>query len=401
MATVNIVLRRDKLNKKGFAPIHFRIIKNRKIRYISSGIMIEERLWSDKKKGVKPSHPNSKRFNSYLSNKYVELQDQVYEFETNTKSLTTAQLKNKIMGKKPVSIFDFAEDVLKEYLAAKKIGTYDKNKSILKKLKGYSKSNDLDFQDITPGYLYKYEQYMRDKLGNGIGTIGNTMKFIRKLFNEAIRQELIEAHLNPFTKFNIKTEKTKRAFLTEQELGLLEHLQLTKWSQLDLHRDMFVFASYAGGPRISDMLTLKWNQLDSTHIHYEIIKTGAQVSVKSPTKARAILQKYQQHPKKQSTFIFPILMENIDMNNAVLVDAKISSATAATNRDLKKLAKKIGTNKTLSFHIARHTWATLALKKGISIDKVSKILGHTNIRETQIYAKIVSKELDDAMDLFE
>ena len=89
------------------------------------------------------------------------------------------------------------------------------------------------------------------------------------------------------------------------------------------------------------------------------------------------------------------------MNNAVLVDAKISSATAATNRNLKKMAKKIGTNKTLSFHIARHTWATLVLKKGISIDKVSKILGHTNIWETQIYAKIVSKELDDAMDLFE
>ena len=78
----------------------------------------------------------------------------------------------------------------------------------------------------------------------------------------------------------------------------------------------------------------------------------------------------------------------------------ISSATAYINKNLKLIAAKAEIDKPLSFHISRHTFATRALTKGMSIDKVSKILGHAQIRETQIYAKIVNTELDKAMDIF-
>lgn len=80
--------------------------------------------------------------------------------------------------------------------------------------------------------------------------------------------------------------------------------------------------------------------------------------------------------------------------------SQISSATAYINKNLKLLAKKATIEKPLSFHISRHTWATRALRKGISIDKVSKLMGHAQLRETQIYAKIVNEELDKAMDVF-
>ena len=80
--------------------------------------------------------------------------------------------------------------------------------------------------------------------------------------------------------------------------------------------------------------------------------------------------------------------------------SQISSATAYINKNLKMLAKKAAIEKPLSFHITRHTWATRARRKGISIDKVSKLMGHAQLRETQIYAKIVNEELDKAMDVF-
>ncbi len=95
-----------------------------------------------------------------------------------------------------------------------------------------------------------------------------------------------------------------------------------------------------------------------------------------------------------------MLPKELDMNNPRLVDNEISSATAYINKNLKIIAGKVGIEKPLSFHISRHTWATRALRKGISIDKVSKIMGHAAIRETQIYAKIVNEELDKAMDVF-
>ena len=95
-----------------------------------------------------------------------------------------------------------------------------------------------------------------------------------------------------------------------------------------------------------------------------------------------------------------MLPNGIDLDNPEISYNQISSATAYINKNLKLLATKAEIEKPLSFHISRHTWATRALKKGISIDKVSKILGHAQIRETQIYAKIVNSELDKAMDVF-
>jgi site-specific recombinase XerD len=95
-----------------------------------------------------------------------------------------------------------------------------------------------------------------------------------------------------------------------------------------------------------------------------------------------------------------MLSDDLNESDARDLDSAISSASAYINKNLKFIAQKAGIEKPLSFHISRHTWATRALRKGISIDKVSKLMGHAQIRETQIYAKIVSEELDKAMDVF-
>ena len=112
MASVSIVYRKDKPNKKGEAPIHFRIIKDRKISYIASGILIPEDHWDSAKNKIKGKHTNSARLNSFLTNKFAELQDQVFEHETISKSSTTRQLKEKIYGKKPEDFFAFADEVV-------------------------------------------------------------------------------------------------------------------------------------------------------------------------------------------------------------------------------------------------------------------------------------------------
>src|SRR5450631_4069040 len=98
MSSVSIVFRKDKLNKNDEAPIHFRIIKDRKISYISSGIMLPKDNWDAKNIRIKAKHKNSARFNSFLSNKFTELQDQVFEHDTISKSLTSRQLRDKIYG---------------------------------------------------------------------------------------------------------------------------------------------------------------------------------------------------------------------------------------------------------------------------------------------------------------
>ncbi|MGB3077372.1 MAG: Arm DNA-binding domain-containing protein, partial [Chitinophagales bacterium] len=78
MSSVSVIFRKDKLNADQAAPIHLRIIKDRKINYISTGVLVPSKFWDEKNKKVKSGFPNSNRLNSYISNKFTELQDQVF-----------------------------------------------------------------------------------------------------------------------------------------------------------------------------------------------------------------------------------------------------------------------------------------------------------------------------------
>lgn len=399
MASVQTVFRKDKVNSKGEAPIHFRIIKNRKVSYVTSGIMIPESQWDFDKNKVKSSHTNSARLNSFISTKFAELQNQVLEFETINMGLSTKELKEKIYGKAPADFYEVAQELLAIYFGDDKLATYDADKAILGKVKDFHKQPKLAFKEITPAFLSKFEIYLRVEYSNKINTIHNSLKFIRKVFNYAIRQDYVEQGINPFIKYKLKMEKTTKSYLSEEELLKIVNLSVTPETRMELHKDMFVFASNAGGLRVSDTLLLKWTNFDGTHINFNIKKTGSQSAIKLPTVALDIIEKYKKQ-SKSDIYIFPMLSDDLNEKDARELDSAISSASAYINKNLKLIAQKAGIEKPLSFHISRHTWATRALRKGISIDKVSKLMGHAQIRETQIYAKIVSEELDKAMDVF-
>jgi len=268
MASLATVFRKDKINKKGRAPIYFRIIKHRKVKYISSGIMLETKYWDTKYNRIKSHYPNSKRMNLFLTTRFKELEEKFFEVETYNKNFTSSQLRDHVMGKKPVDFWEFSKEAQKIYWTEGKIGTHDKNRTILNKLKTYMKGESLSFQDITVSFLMKYENHLRGKLGNHTNTVHNNLKFIKKLFNDAVRLELIDASCNPFTKYKLKTAKTTRHFLTAIELNNLENCPLEKFSALDMTRDMFVFPTYAGGMRVSDVIKLLQSEINATHVNF-------------------------------------------------------------------------------------------------------------------------------------
>lgn len=398
MTSVAIVYRKDKLNARKEAPIHFRIIKNRKASYIASGIMIPAQQWNESKSKVKTTHPNSARLNSYLSNKFTEIQDTVLQHETTSKSLTSKSLKEKVFGKRPSDFFAFAGTVVEQYRKEGRVGTGDKNRSVLAKLRVYRPT--LAFSDITPRFLAIYEAYLREHHGNCSNTIAKDMKFIRRVVNDAVRSDLIEQDSSAFRKYKLKEEKTSRDYLTADELGRLESCSAAPGTLQSLCKDLFVFACYAGGLRISDVLKLRWQNFDGTHLHITIAKTGAQIAIKVPQKGLELMSGYGKENGNKEDFIFPLLASPLDINNPVAVHAAIRCATTQVNRNLKTLATIAGIKKRLSFHISRHTFAVQALRKGITIDKVSKIMAHSNIRETLIYAKVANADLDLAMEAF-
>ena len=400
MSSISIVLRKDRKNNNNEAPIHFRIICNRKVSHISTKKIIPISNWDESKNKIDRKHSNSVRMNAELLNDLANYQIIINDFDRERKSFTTKELLEKAYGAGPTAFFPFAENVINESLRNGKIGTYDKNSSIIRKFKDFAKNSKLTFHDITSDYLKKYEKHLRTKLNNKTNTILSNMKFIKHVINLAIEDDLLEAKQNPFKKYKLISENTSREYLTEEELKLVEDVKLTAGTKMDLHRDLFVFVAYTGGIRISDVLRLKWKNFDGEKIKILTKKTGEQISILVPNKGLEILTKYKTDNARNSDFIFPLLSNNLDLENHKKLDNAISSATTYLNQNLKIIGKKADISKNISSHISRHTWATRALTKGISIDKVSKILGHNSLRSTSIYAKIINPELDKAMQLF-
>lgn len=400
MSTIKIILRESKINTAGEAPLCIRITKNRRSNFISLQYRIRPDQWDDVNKRVKKSHPNYQKLNSFIAQKVAEVQGVSVEMETAEKRILPHEIKEQIMGKAPESFFKYAKRYLEELEVNNKVGTYRKVKAIIEKIREYMKGCDLIFEMITVTWLKNYEHYLRTKHSNKTNTVASNYRTIRRIINAAIQEELITEDKNPFRKFKVATEKTKKDFLTEEELMMIELAPLEKNSMKDHHRNMYVFSANAGGLRISDTLLIKWKHFDGERIVMQTKKTAETISVKLPPKALEILKQYMQPNSKPDDFIFPILSNDDDYSDATYLFNAISSATAYTNDDLKDIAKIIGLDKHISFHSARHTFATRALQKGIPLEYVQKLMGHANIQTTQIYAKVLNASLDKAMDLF-
>jgi integrase/recombinase XerD len=241
--------------------------------------------------------------------------------ETKEKYVSSKKIKEAIMGKPAISLVEYANQYISDNNAKGKVGTYKKVKTVLFKLQTYTKTKDLNFDDFDLAFIKKYERYLRDDLKNKPNTIHANLKVFRRLFNSAIREELIEPQLNPFPKFRMTTEKTTKHYLTEDELKAIEELPLKEGSVMYHHRNLYVFAAYAGGIRISDLLQLKWQNFNGTHITLNTQKTKETISIKLPTKALEIIEVYlkSQPDSKPADFIFPFLKNNVDYSNLIVL----------------------------------------------------------------------------------
>lgn len=390
----------NKLNEQGLAPLYLRITKNRKAKFVSLGIYLKVKDWDPKDKKVKKSHPNSSRLNALIAKRVSDAEGITADLETKSKTITSKKIKEEILGMEPVEFFPYAEKYIQSLEMSGKIGSLRRAKSVIKKMKDYQNGVPLYFDEITVKYLKDYEEYLLSKLDNRQNTVHQNLRIIRKLINDAIREDILTRNDNPFYKFSLKLEKTSREFLTEEELHKIEDLDLPKDKVIHGHRNIYVFAAYTGGLRISDVLTLKWENFDGERINLSIQKTKTHLSIKLPNKALDIIRSYIPEKLNPKDFIFPFLDTHLKLEDPKILYQAISSATAYANKDLKTIAKKAGIEKHLSFHTSRHTFATSALRKGIRIEYVSKLLGHANIKETQVYAKIVNAELEKAMEVF-
>lgn len=388
-------IRNAKKRKDGTVPIYLRItIEGQRTEFAIKRYIKPER-WNSKAGRAKGTNDESREINDYIHviekkirKVYKELIDEDIEL------ITGSAIINRYTGKDKKNVtlietFNYHNKLLKDRVgkdyAAATITRYDTTLNHIKDfLKDYYNTKDIGLVKLDYAFAANLEQYFKVNKGCNHNTTMKYIKNVKRIVHFAIEQDWLE--VDPFRKFKTDIKEVKREYLTEVELSKIESKEF-KVNRLELVRDIFVFACYTGLAYI-DIANLTKSNIKKGIDHNNWIytdrkKTGVQSRVVILPKANEVIDKYADHP----------MVENTDSLLPIYSNQRMNSY-------LKEIADLCEIDKNLTFHLARHTFATtVTLKNGVSIETVSAMLGHKNIRTTQIYAKIVDRKIGDEMTI--
>lgn len=364
---------KNKIDKNGKTQIFIRITKNRQTNLIATPYKVKVKNWNSKKGLPRANKADLRKKIKELVKTVDEWQDQPLE-----------EIK-RAMGKpkKNVSFFDLAERIIEEHRLRKSYQTMKTYKGVISKLLKYTKK-DIAIISISVSFLHKYQSHLLNI--NAPNTVHKDLKTIRAIYYRAIREGLVSKESNPFFIFKLTLVPVERPKLTMDEVNLLANANLVGLMQEV--RDIFMLCLYSGGMRIGDALRLKVSNIDVNTLDYRMSKTGKLKRLTLIPNALNILEGYMTD-KGLHQYIFPFLTERKD---EIEIARQVAAKTALINKYLKKVAKTCGIDKSLSTHIARHTFADLARKNGASLYDISKTLGHSSLKITEQYLSSFDEE---------
>lgn len=403
MASVKLVLRTTQEDQTGHCPLYIRVIKDRKAKFLTTGQKLKPSEWDEAKQKVKKNHPNSARLNAHLSQIIADAEGQVADVSRKKESVSAKNLKEAIKGKESTLFFDYAFKRLEKVKGSISILTHRKYESHLGKFQKYVGEKEFYFEDLTTVLLNDFITYCYSTLKNKNNTVQTNVRSLMKFYNDAIAEDIASINLYPFNKIKTKKDSSKIKFLQKDEIESLKTIELEDGTAKAKFRDMFVFCIYAGGLRMSDVISLQWKHInfEESKLSKVIRKTGHLHIFKLVPPALEILKKYKTESSTDENFIFSLVKDEVEfLKNEHHAISEIQRISPKINNELRGLSKTLEFKNGLTFHMSRHTFATNALNNGMRIEHVSKIMDHSSIRVTEIYAKVINTELDASMDKF-
>lgn len=279
-----------------------------------------------------------------------------------------------------LSLFELHNESIKKQVGiSKSATTYRKYETTRKHLQGYLHTKcleDIILENVNHAFICGFEVYLRVTAHCAHNTTAKFLQFFKRIIILALNNGYITK--NPFSEYQIKLQKVDRGYLTKEELQKIIEKKFDI-KRLELIRDLFVFSSFTGLSYI-DIKNLCKDHLYIAHdgnlwLRMNRNKSGETTNVRLFDLPKSLISKYG---NPDSNYLFPV------------------PSNQKVNAYLKEIADVCGIRKNLTFHVARHTMATtVCLANGMPIESLSKVLGHTNIKTTQLYAKITDEKLSN------
>lgn len=387
-----IFFTRKKRNDPERLDIYVRITVNKQRAEFSIKRDIAVCNWNIFKCRAKESDQNLVLLNSYLDDVYAEVLNAHKQLHSERKLITARAIKSRYLGEDEdhmtlMKAVQYHNANINKSLKPGTLKNYFSTEKYLKQfLEERLRTDDIYLVQLNYRFITDFENYIRTykpKKARRTCSNNGAMKHLERLMkitNLALKMEWLEK--DPFRNFKLRYIRNERDYLTERELGLIE---ATSFMTVGLNRvkDIFLFSCYTGLSFI-DIKELHPNQVlmgidGNQMVHTKRIKTNESVKIPLLPRAREILEKYREEMALTGN-VLPVY------------------SNQKTNKNLKEIATACGIHKNITFHCARHTFATtVTLSNGVPIETVSKLLGHTKLSTTQIYAKVLQKKVGEDM----
>jgi len=295
-----------------------------------------------------------------------------------------------------INVFWHYESRINELKASNRFGTALTLESSLKSLKSFLLAKYgrapkvLHFQDITVRFLEKYEDWMTESENKTLTTVGIYLRALRSVLNSAIDSKIIDKEIYPFgpKRYEIPAStNTKKAFDSDQLEKLFQ--AVPKIEEQQKAKDFWFFSFVCNGMNIKDIVYLKWKNINDGQIEFVREKTkrtkkANQKIIQVPLTdfAKSFIERYANKDRSKTSYVFPIINDGMTEEEK---DHKKRSFTRFINQHLKNLAKDNGLNEDVSTYWARHSFATMAVRKKASLEFVSEALGHSDLKTTKNY----------------
>jgi site-specific recombinase XerD len=386
--------KRAKANANGLVPIYTRITINGKRIELSTNRFVEISKWSTEAGKIKGTSEEARSINNHLDLLKSQIRDAEMELIHRKIPVTTETLKSKILGvderaRMLVPIFQDHNNKIKELVGKEYApGTLERYTTSLKHtiefMQWKYKVSDIDITKIDHAFITDYEFWLRSVRNCANNTAVKYIKNFNKIIKICLANDWLEK--NPFANYKSKVKEVERVYLTEAEIQSIIEKEF-KTERLSLVGDMFLFSCFTG------LAYIDVKNLTKSHISFGIDgekwifthrqKTESASKIPILPVTQMIIDKYEDHPQSSNQEKLLPILSNQKMNAY-----------------LKEIAAVCGIEKELTFHIARHTFATtVTLTNGVPIESVSKMLGHKNLRTTQHYAKVLDRKVSEDMKM--
>ena len=392
MGSVKVKFLYKKLLKDGTHPIAIQVIHNRKKKlfFLKHSLSVDE--WDYMLNEPNKKASNYRLLRARIKSAVNELESILIKFETSGNDFTVEDIEKqyspeKFENKNDIRFDSFVDNVIEELVKENRLGNakaYSNMKTIFCRLMG----DKILIKDITESIIRDFIHKMTVNHLK-VNSRAVHLRELRATLNKAIKLGYYDEANYPFRKISVQTQKTRKRAVNRDIIKLLEELDLSDKKSLQFHKDIFLFSFYNRGMNFIDLAFLKVKNIESGRINYSRRKTGQHFSIKLTDKAMQIIQKYNDL-KDPDSYLFPIITrhgkEYLDYKNAMRL----------TNKKLKKISQLLKLDVNLSSYVARHSWATIAKKAGVSTAIISEGLGHTTEEITQVYLDSFENDTLDA-----